>query len=367
MAEDKISMRQLMVLLFAALLSPAIRVLPARTAQIAGRAGWLSALVALPVLLGLCWVLWRLLRPREEGTGLGVVLEQVWGGALGRVLLGAYLLWGLVLLAVSGRLYAQRLLSTGYRNAPMVLFLVLLFAVVLWVAWGKLSAFARAGEVFYLVLCVALGAVLIFAALRVEVENVLPVWVDDVPGALFSALPVLNTAAYGIYGVFLTGSVTRRETDRARVCRWVIAFCILLTVLQLINMGNFGPGLVSRMEVPFFMMAKGIGLRGAFQRVESVVVALWVLSDLIFVGLLVFSLCEVSRRLFRLNRSRVAAPFVVVLGLGGALLLFPSAFRLEWFADHVVPVGNLILAYGVPLLTLALAAVRGQLEKRGHI
>lgn len=359
-------MRQLMVLLFAALLSPAIRVLPARTAEIAGRAGWLSALVALPVILGLCWVLWRLIRPQEAGTGLGGALERAWGGALGRILLMAYLLWGLVLLAVSGRLYAQRLLSTGYRNTPLALFLVILFAVVLWMAWGKLSAFARAGEVFFLILCVALGAVLLFAAPHVEAENILPVWTEDVAPALFSALPVLNTVAYGIYGVFLTGSITRRESDKGRICRWTAAFCVLLTLLQLINLGNFGPGLVSRMEVPFFMMAKGIGLRGAFQRVESVVVALWVLSDLMFVGLLVFSLCEVSKRLFRLERGRAAAPFIVLLGLGGALL-FPDAFHLEWFADTVVPVGNLTLAYGVPVLTLAVAYVRRQTKRKEHI
>ena len=36
MSEDRISMRQLMVLLFAALLSPAVRVLPVRTAETAG-------------------------------------------------------------------------------------------------------------------------------------------------------------------------------------------------------------------------------------------------------------------------------------------------------------------------------------------
>ena len=56
MPDDRISLRQLLALLFAALLAPAIGVLPSQTAALAGEAGWLSALAALPVLLGLCWV-----------------------------------------------------------------------------------------------------------------------------------------------------------------------------------------------------------------------------------------------------------------------------------------------------------------------
>ena len=63
MTNDRISLRQLLTLTFAALLSPAIRILPGRTARIAGEGGWLAALAALPVLLALCWVVYALLRP----------------------------------------------------------------------------------------------------------------------------------------------------------------------------------------------------------------------------------------------------------------------------------------------------------------
>ena len=48
MPDDRISLRQLLALLFAALLAPAIGVLPSQTAALAGEAGWLSALAALP-------------------------------------------------------------------------------------------------------------------------------------------------------------------------------------------------------------------------------------------------------------------------------------------------------------------------------
>ena len=51
MKTDNISMQQILSLLSAALLSPLILLLPGETVVAGGRAGWPSALAALPVTL----------------------------------------------------------------------------------------------------------------------------------------------------------------------------------------------------------------------------------------------------------------------------------------------------------------------------
>ena len=134
MPEGKIALRQLLCLLFAALLSPTVRVLPGRTAAAAGAAGWLCTLTALPVLLGLCWVLFALFRTAGPEDGLAQIFQRALGRLPGKALALLYLLWGLCLLCVNARLFALRLLSTSYRNAPLKLFLVVLLAVALWLA-----------------------------------------------------------------------------------------------------------------------------------------------------------------------------------------------------------------------------------------
>ena len=118
MDRDRVSARQLITLTFAALLSPAIRVLPGRTAQLAGEGGWLAALAALPAALGLCWVLSALLK----GRGLGQAALDILGPVAGRAVLGLYLLWGVFLLAANARLVALRFLTVSYRNASLPLF-----------------------------------------------------------------------------------------------------------------------------------------------------------------------------------------------------------------------------------------------------
>lgn len=358
MSNDRISMRQLLVLLFVALLSPAIRTLPMETAAVAGEAGWLSSLVALPPALFIGWLFFRLLGRFPEGVGLAEAIEQTMGKILGKLLLLLYLLWGFALLCLNTRLYGQRILSTSYRNSTLWLFLAVLLAVVLWMAWGKLSAFARAGEVFFLILTLAFGAVLFFALFHVEKEHVFPIWTEDTLPVFWSSVPALSIMGYFVFGAFLAGGVTRQKGDKARALKWIAAFCILLTVLQFINLGNFGPALITRMEQPFFMMVKGIGIQGAFQRVESVVIALWVLSDLILVGLLTFACCTISQRLFHLKEKKQAAPVVVGLAFCGSILLFSNVFQLDRVAAAVVPTGNLVFGFAIPLLLFLVSVLR---------
>ncbi len=357
--QSQISMRQLLVILFTGLLSPAIRVLPAEPARIAGRAGWLAALLALPAALALCWVLSALFRRLPEGTGLAEAAVLVLGRGLGKALTAVYLLWGLFLLAANLRLCGLRFLSTGYRNGPLGLFLILFAAVILWLARKGLPTFARAGEIFYLAVAAALAAALLFSLPQVEAGNWLPVRTGDLPRAGRAAWPVLGLLGYGTYGAFLMGAVAPGPGRRRRALGWTAALCLMLTALQIVCLGSFGPGLAARMETPFFMMARGIGVRGAFERVEAVVVALWVLADLVFLGLLLLACASAARGLLGLKSPRPAAPWAALLGLLGALLLFPDAFSLRTLMECMAPVGNVVLGFLGPLLLLAVAAARG--------
>lgn len=360
MPETPITMRQLLAVIFAALLSPAIRVLPGGVAQAAGEAGWLALLLALPIALALCWVLFQLLLPLPPGTGLAEACPLVLGKIGGKLALALCLLWGLLQLSVTVRMCGQRFLITGYRNRPVIFYMIVLLAVALWMARGKLAAFGRAGEVFHAILAVTLGIVLLLAAFQMEPENLLPIWIEDLPAAGAAVVPVLSLLGYAVPGAFLAGRLKRQDKDRSRAFRWTVWLCLLLSVLLLVALGCLGPDLISRVEQPFFVMVKGIGVQGAFQRVESVVMALWVLSDLMLIGMLVLSACAVSKVLFGLKRAQSAAVPVAAVTLAGSIFLFQDAFAVERFADGILTAGNLAFGFGFPLVLLVVGKIRGK-------
>ena len=353
MTHAPLSRRQLLTLTFAALLSPAVRVLPAETARRAGEAGWLSALAALPAVLALCWVLSALLRP--AGGDMTLAVRQAVGGVLGKAVIALYLLWGLFLLAANARLVALRFLSVGYRNGPMPLYVAAVMALVFLLVRRPLRVLGRAGEVFCLALAIGLGFSLAMGAFQFQPVRALPVWSQDVPGLLSAALPVLGVFGYAVFSAFLAGD--GEETGRRSLCCWAGAFCLILTLLQLVCLGSFGPGLTGRMHSPFFMMVKGIGIQGTFQRVESVILALWVLSDLALLALLACACSVMAQTLFSIPRASAALP-VSALGAAGGLWLFPSAFALGQIMGKVSLAGSLVMGFALPLLLLLLQRLR---------
>ena len=185
--------------------------LPGGVAQAAGEAGWLALLLALPIALALCWVLFQLLLPLPPGTGLAEACPLVLGKTGGKLVLALCLLWGLLQLSVTVRMCAQRFLITGYRNRPVIFYIVVLLAAALWIARGKLAALGRAGEVFHAILAVTLGVVLLLAAFRMKPENLFPIWVEDLPDAGAAVVPVLSLFGYAVPGAFLAGGLKRQD------------------------------------------------------------------------------------------------------------------------------------------------------------
>ena len=349
-SKDQISLRQLLMLLFAALLSPMIQILPRETVMLARKAGWLSALAALPLVLLLAWAFQTAPGKLGDGCGMAEGLEAAFGPWVARGLVVLYLLWGVLLLGWNTRWCAYRALSVNYRNAPMPLFILALLLLTLWLGHKSLSAFSRAGEIFALALGGALLLALGLAILRTEWNNVGPIWVEDLPGAVGGVLPVLGLAGYGVLGAFLAGQVKRREENRGRLLRWGGLWCALLAAFQLICIGCFGPGLLRRMETPFFMLLRGVGVPGAFERVESLIMSLWLLADLAFLGLILFACRAMVRYLGKGKEPQWTAVVLVAAGAGLALFTLQNLFGLSWLMERLVPLANVILGCVVPLV-----------------
>ena len=356
----------MLVLLFTALLSPMVRALPTWTAATAGEGAWLTGLLAFPVLLAMGWIFRGLFHAAPADSGLAQIFQTVLGKVLGGGLTIIYGIWALFLLCLQARLYGERMLATGYRNASVTVFLAVLLALVLWMGRKKLSAFARATEVFYLALALALGLVLAVSIQDLTPENVLPVWVSDLPGAAAATLVPLGVAGAGVFIAFLGGQITVVEGDRRRCVRWLAAGCLVIAALQFAVLGQLGPDLSAQLEEPFFEVARGVGINGAFQRVESVVVALWAFSDLALLGLLVFACRNMSETLWGERGRKWSVPVVVALTFLGAVFLFPDDFTAQRAASEGVLFGNLLLGFGVPALLRLVQKVK-RVGGRAHI
>jgi spore germination protein KB len=363
MGKDILSQRQLLVLLFAAMLAPLAGGLPGQLAALAGEGAWAAPLLALPLVLLWCWMIKALFSGQGKGQNLMQLCQNILGKWLGGAVILLYLIWGLFLLMVNTRLYGERLLSAGYQKVPLILLLALPLALLLWMSLGKLSAFLRAVEIFYLLLSVALGAVLVFALVQIKVEYVFPLWWEDLPRVLSGVVPVLGIVSYGIFGTcFLDQLSPGRRGAHFAAMRWGGAFCLVLALLQLAAVGQFGGALCAGMEEPFLQLVAGIGVQGAFQRLEGVSAALWILADLALLGLLAFACKKMGKTLLPAAwREEWLPAAILLIALVGALNLFPDAFSAQKISRAVLPFGNLFAALFLPALLFIVGKLRKKL------
>ena len=276
MERDVLSMRQMMVLLVTALLAPATDLLPALTAGKVGGGGWLAVLGALPLLLIALWAVGRIVRARGTCRMLSGIPRYI--------IIVVYLLWTLLVLTLALRLSGARLAAV-YGEGPAFAYVMVMLIVAVWMGLGKTSALARAGEIFYLALAVALVGLLFLAAFKVELENLC------LSAKEAAALPASSAAVAGLLLNILPAAVLGRKVsvkprNGRRAVGWVVVFCMAVALLLAAVIGCLGPRLTTRLPAPFLIMVQGLGMEGVFQRTEALFIALWTLSDLTLFGLL---------------------------------------------------------------------------------
>lgn len=352
MERDTLSFWQLMALLWAGLLGPAAELLPGTSAQ-AGTVGALTVLIPGVLMAISGGMFWRLARP--EG-GLAAGLRDSLGHWLGGACLFLYIMWGELLLTVRLRLSAQRLLGAGERDGAIWFFLIILAVMALWMARGHLGALGRTAELMFAVLLAAAGAVLLLALFQVRSVNLMArwQWSGSTTGELI--WPSVRVLGYGIFAPFLF-QPEAMEHPGGKWLRWTALGCLALATAQIIVIGCFGPELTGRLSSPFFQLAKSVGVEGAFQRVESIITALWTFSDLILLAGILWSIRRIAAVLWPKASGQRVSAMAVLPAVAAALALFGEGGAAQETAKIVVPIGNLIFGFAVPLLILLCKAI----------
>lgn len=346
MERDILSVRQMMVLLLVALLVPVTDLLPSVVAQRVGRGGWLVAPLALPALLLALWLCSRVF------CGRGLCVEV--GKPVAYTILIIYIVWILLLLALVFRFSAARM-GPIYRRVPPTFFAAGVAVLAVWMGRGKAAALARAGEIFYLALAVVLVGVLLLAMLRVEWGNLYPVAWSKLPGGSISAAGILlNVVPVAVLGA----RVPKSMRSARRVLGWATVFCVTFLLVLVTVLGSVGSQLCARLDTPYFIMVQGVGIKGAFQRLEAPMAALWLLSDLILSGMLLRAGNDYVSSLVSERWGRRSVPILALAAAAIGWLMFPEDDLLRVFGADVLPVLGIILGLVIPVLLQIVACVR---------
>ncbi len=343
--EDRMSFRQYLAASGVALFSSVSRLLPRVVLESAGFSGWLAPLAALPLLIGLVWLMGRLLTVEGRKVGLAeslLVRLGPWGGRIVGALLALWLVfYGGVVLRSGG----ERILATVYPGAGLPLFLGGGLFLSLVFALGRLQWAGRNAFVTLLLFVGILAVVLSAALPSLHWEYLWPPNLNRWSGIGHGALWAADILSPWVWFSFLRGRVTQDEGAFPRAVRGVLLLCLITLLFLLATIGDLGPELALRQQFPFYVMIKNLRLLNLMERFDAVIVVLWMTTDYVFIGMLLYS---ASAALHFLSGSRKREGWVLLCALGmlaSALFSGCNAFRFAWVSERLIPALNLGLTF----------------------
>lgn len=287
------------------------------------------------------------------------------------------LLWA-ALLAPAAELLPAVTLPWAGRGAWLTTLLA--FPVLAGVGWLLARAVrGRDGlpQTLLAVVVTAAAVVLGLALFQVRPEHLLPLWWQDALPVAGGTLPVCGVLGWGMFAAFLLGQTEPAKHARRDWLIWSGIGCLLLSLEQLVVIGNLGETLAQRLHSPFFALAKSVGVEGAFQRVESIVSALWIFGDLALLGVILFALWEMARTVWKKAEQKTVVTAAVLPAVIISMAAFPDGVGAEAAGRGIVLVGNLVLGIALPVFGIGAAALAkrkgykgtscGEKQEKGNI
>lgn len=352
------------MLLFLMVMATAVLFVPAITAQRAGQDAWLATSL-LPGLVGFAvlWVAWKL-RQHYPGRTLPRMLEELLGKWLGRAVGILYLLFLLFMNTLILREFGDFAIIAYLPKTPLMVLHAAIILLAGYAAGKGLEVIVRMTQ-FVLPLFVA-GFLLIVLLSVPEMDpaKLLPVFGGGVRPLISASL--IPASWYGEIAVLLffhtqvnkPGEIWRQG---GYALLGIVLFCTLDTLAVLLV---FGPELSGTFVFPFWSLARYIEYRG-IERVDSLIVLLWVSAMVIKAALIFYVFCRATAQVFHLASYRKLLIPAVILQ-GAAVSWFnPNAVLLADILARIWPPLALVFELGMPGLFLLISRWRKKRSAAG--
>ena len=351
----KISTKQMNSLLFLSLLSPVIRLFPNSSLNLGGKSVWLSPLLALPIILLLYLMMRRFMRNCAEGEGLGEMIIKAVGKPVGKVVLVLIAVWLVIYTGFVVRSSAERLISSIYPNGQKELFMITLLVAAVWMAVGKLRSVGRVAELFSVLLGTVLGIILAAALFKTEAGNILPVTLYDIDNVALGAVPVANVIGIGAYLEFLGKDNTNSKRGRFGT---VILLTVIVTAIMISTLGNNGEEVTRSLQHSFFVMIRDLEIMGVAERIEAVIIIMWVITDLLYVTVLLKICGEIEAVILKKEKKRGYIIFSALISVIPWIFVIKDAFTLHFLSGIIIPIVNILVVFGILPLLFVVGRIR---------
>lgn len=360
----RISSKQLTLIMISQVIATAVIFLPGISAKEARESAWISPVVAM--VLGIVMaVVVVTLTLRHPGKTIVQYAPDIVGRIPGKIIGLLYAWWFLHLSAIVIREFAEFLITAIMVETPIIVFIIFIILVSTYAVNSGLEVVARTNE---FLMPLVIGSVVMIVALvtkDMKFNNLLPVlekgWTPVLRGAYAPTSWMGETVAL----VMLLPYLNKPREGYKAVIAALIVVCICLVIMAAAGVAVFGAKELGRMEFPIFNLARVIRIAAFLERIDAVVMALWVSG--VYMKVTVTYYCGVIATAQALNLRRyqpILLPYAILLGVL-TIVLYDNVIELVTSLGKVYPPYAIsTFQFGIPLFLLVVSLIRGKGAKQ---
>lgn len=360
-SKDKISLRQGIFLVIINTYVSVIRIYPSAASEGAKEAGWLIPIPSFLIMLPYFWVLGQIFNKYKESSYMDII-NDIWGKYIGKIICIGYLMGATLQSSAFIRFSGERIVSTMFPNINISIFLLIMLVLVGYALYSGIAAAARMGEIILPLIIFVFILSFIFTIPYIKISNLTPVFHRDV-------IPVLKTGIsttipfisyYTIIFFFAD-----RLNDKEKIFKYGIYFLLFMTVtgvmLIIMSVGSLSHTFTKRLTFPYLTTIRNISAFEIFQRLESLVFAIWILCDFIAIYVASYIGLILMKSIFKLKKE--TALIIPLLSFRYIFSLYLASNRSELyeFGGAILVVSEVTSLIAIPLFTYIIGKIRGKL------
>ncbi|MCL2874303.1 MAG: spore germination protein [Defluviitaleaceae bacterium] len=285
---DKISIRQLQILLILNIFGTGVLTLPRRATLYANQDGWISVLIAV-----LCAALLSLIVTTIANKFPSDSFYKYCGDLLSRpvafVLAMGFVFKLIINLALELRFFGEVVRQTLLETTPFWAIALLILAIGGYAASKGYETRARLGEMLFLLVFLPIIFVFVVASFKTDVQNVMPVLQTPVDGllrgAFYSGMSFRGIELCLLAFPFLSSP----NNARKGVFFAVLAIGILMAIVAFLTIAAFGPADTEIQLFPMLQMMDHVEVPGSLlERQKAFIMSFWIISAFFIVNAYLF-------------------------------------------------------------------------------
>lgn len=301
MKTPAITVIQFFILTFGLTLGTSILVTPSGLAGIAREDAWIAALFSTAINLFMVWI-YIVLARLYPGSNLFEIFEHILGKWCGKVLSLLYLFYILILtgtlLGNLGFFLTSEMMPETPIEATQILFLI---AAVVCARLG-IVVLARVGELVFPFIIVLFLVLVLTLIPQIHLDFILPIFDDGIAPIIKAGSHAAVFQELMIMMVFIPLVQEKKRGERAFLGGALLGE-LFLTLIVLLSVLVLGIEQTENNSFPAYALAKTINVGNFLQRVEGILVMIWILTFFIKISLLFFSMLKGMRVVFGLKEE----------------------------------------------------------------